>query len=383
VPAADPGRSDRADAPWRRRVPRMRPSAAQQAATGVPAWVQAVPADCAPARSQQAWRALARQVVEDAQLRSDAEEGLYKLVDLLARWAEFTAPMTTRPTWAVLLAGTERKRSWLADRLRWLRERGLLATVETGSTPLTRPAALAGLAGNRAATYLLVQPLPRLVGDAGTAVEAGGEPAPEAAAEIADSVPVEETRTLPVSWSLSCPSQKTPNAREEKSDGSVRLTGDKPAPKASRRPVPRPGTRRRRRRDVAAALQQRALAARRLSVEHVAALVRVFVVAGWSMEDLAYALDYAPDGSAHWHSAPVRSPAGWLASRLAWWTDAAGTVRPGRSAQLAAAAAAHRAAQGEQRAAAAAAAVAPPERRREHLAAIRAELAERRRRCAG
>jgi hypothetical protein len=93
--------------------------------------------------------------------------------------------------------------------------------------------------------------------------------------------------------------------------------------------------------------------------------------------------DHAPDGTPHWHSAPVRCPAGWLASRLAWWTDTAGNLRPAHSAQLAAAAAEHRAAQAEQRAAveAEAAAVAPPERRREHLAAIRAELVERRRRA--
>jgi hypothetical protein len=103
------------------------------------------------------------------------------------------------------------------------------------------------------------------------------------------------------------------------------------------------------------------------------------------VEDLAYALDHAPDGAAHWHSALVRFPAGRLASRLARWTDAEGNLRPAHSAKLAAAAAEHRARQAEQRAAAeaGAAAVAPPERRREHLAAIRAELAQRRRRCAG
>jgi len=65
---------------------------------------------------------------------------------------------------------------------------------------------------------------------------------------------------------------------------------------------------------------------------HVAALVRVFLAAGWSVSDLAYALDHAPDGAAHWHTAPVHSPA-----------------------------------------------AATPAQRREHLAAIRATLAERRR----
>src|SRR5664280_3512836 len=76
------------------------------------------------------------------------------LVWLLARWADWRTPLLTRPTWAVLMAGTSRRRSWLAARLAWLRERGLLAVVEHGSTPATRAAPLAGLAGNRAAVYL-------------------------------------------------------------------------------------------------------------------------------------------------------------------------------------------------------------------------------------
>jgi len=109
-------------------------------------------------------------------------------------------------------------------------------------------------------------------------------------------------------------------------------------------------------------------AARWLSAVHVAALVRVFLAAGWSVSDLVYALDHAPDGAAHWHTAPVHSPAGWLAARLGWWTDAAGAVRPSHTAQLATAAATHRRRLAGQRAAAEAAAgsAATPAQRREH-----------------
>ena len=58
--------------------------------------------------------------------------------------------------------------------------------------------------------------------------------------------------------------------------------------------------------------EPKAVAAQPAEAVQVAALVRVFLVAGWSVSDLVYALDHAPDGAAHWHTAPVHSPAGWL-----------------------------------------------------------------------
>ena len=84
-------------------------------------------------------------------------------------------------------------------------------------------------------------------------------------------------------------------------------------------------------------------------------------------------------GASAWSA--LRDVAELAGARLGWWTDAAGAVRPSHTAQLAAAATAHRRRLAGQRAAAEAAAgsAATPARRREHLAAIRATLAERRR----
>ena len=135
-------------------------------------------------------------------VRTDAETALRALVWLLARWADWRTPLLTRPTWAALMAGTGRRRSWLAARLAWLRERGLLAVVEHGSTPATRAGPLAGLAGNRAAVYLLTTPLPRSVDigePVGEPVPEAGEPVPAAAVEITEALPVEERWTPPKS----------------------------------------------------------------------------------------------------------------------------------------------------------------------------------------
>jgi hypothetical protein len=117
-----------------------------------------VPTGSVPARSQAGWLRVATAAIDDADLRTDADAALRALVWCLARWADWTRPLLTRPTWAVLMAGTNRRRSWLAGRLGWLRERGLLGVVEHGSTPAIRPLPLAGLAGNRAAVYLLCTP---------------------------------------------------------------------------------------------------------------------------------------------------------------------------------------------------------------------------------
>jgi hypothetical protein len=149
-----------------------------------------VPTGSVPARSQAGWLRAATAAIDDADRRTDAEAALRALVWCLARWADWTRPLLSRPTWAVLMAGTNRQRSWLAGRLGWLRERGLLGTVEHGSTPATRPLPLAGLAGNRAAVYLLCTPAPPV--EPAPAGPADPRPAPEM---ITDVPPVEENWT--------------------------------------------------------------------------------------------------------------------------------------------------------------------------------------------
>jgi hypothetical protein len=61
-------------------------------------------------------------------------------------------------------------------------------------------------------------------------------------------------------------------------------------------------------------------------------------------------------GVQRWYTEPVRSPAGWLRTRLADWLDGEGRPRPAHSAELAAAAAEHRRRLAAQRAVADAAA---------------------------
>jgi hypothetical protein len=56
-----------------------------------------VPTGSVPARSQAGWLAAATAVIEDADLRTDADAALRALVWCLARWADWTRPLLTRP----------------------------------------------------------------------------------------------------------------------------------------------------------------------------------------------------------------------------------------------------------------------------------------------
>jgi hypothetical protein len=90
--------------------------------------------------------------------RVDARRNVLTVARLVALYAQWDT-LESRPTWARLIA-----RSGLAERTvaRWLQElrvRGWLAHLEHGSTPTTRPMALAHLDGNRAALYGLRIPL--------------------------------------------------------------------------------------------------------------------------------------------------------------------------------------------------------------------------------
>ena len=87
--------------------------------------------------------------------------------------------------------------------------------------------------------------------------------------------------------------------------------------------------------DAARAMQDRFPVLRRLSAEHLRHLYRPFWLAGWLPRDLLHAIDHDPRGRQHGYVAEVRSPAGWVRSRLAGWLGRNGTPLPSRSQQLA------------------------------------------------
>ena len=85
----------------------------------------------------------------------------------------------------------------------------------------------------------------------------------------------------------------------------------------------------------AQAMQERARLLRRISAEHLRHLARPFFAAGWSPRDLLHAIDHEPGGRPHGYTSGVRSPAGWIRSRLAAWSGPDDVPLPSRSQRLA------------------------------------------------
>ncbi len=230
---------------------------------------------------------------------------------------------------------------WLA----WLRHRGLLGVVESGTTPRFAPMALAQDAGNRAALYVLCVPEP------------GAAAAPEDVTEAALGSSVEESET-PTFLLLSSKKDPYPGARASLASVSTAgpLRGREERSDERGRPTwPRTTVARSRadRLALVERLRSSAPALRPLSGPALRSLLRPWLERpelGWTVAWLLHAIDATPAGEVRTWTSDVRAPAGWLRFRLSAWLDEHGQPLPSPGVQHAAAQAAQRAAAEQDRA---------------------------------
>lgn len=266
--------------------------------------------------SSRAWLDSAVQILEHRNYRADAHQARMKLLKTLYERVDPDS-MAIHTSWGWLQAETGKCRSWVADTLAWAREQGLLVTFENGSTQAYRPTEYTLLhpdEGDRVPVYILTLP---------------AEPTPETKIP---TEPVDET------W--------TPKLLAKEVYKSTRTREAQPQPfgpgKAAKTNTGRDqvGFRRARKTKLGREIIGSSLILRRLTPQHVAAISKPFLDAGWTPRDITYALDHTPEGQLHWQTNLVHSPAGWAHHRLRYWTNINGQPLPSRSQRAAAAAAA-------------------------------------------
>ena len=217
-------------------------------------------------------------------VRADFREHVLEFARIHARYACWQ-DMTSRPTRARVceLAGFGIS-TYKACR-RWLETRGYLGLVEPGSTPEFRPRGLCRSPDDRntAAVYVLCVPRAREKRWRRQAVNGS---------EI----------TRPPSGSSQEPENLS--SRED-------------------------------RRDAPDLAPLKAGPLKNLSDKALAACARPFLAAGWTVADLAFAVDHWFTGEQHrWSLRTIRRPAGWLRWRLRQWIGGDGRPLPSRSQQL-------------------------------------------------
>jgi hypothetical protein len=304
----------------------------------------AVPAGGVVAGSQGAFLRAVDEHPDAAVLRVDALEHLRAVAWVVASMASW-ADLTARPTWPVLIERTGLSRASVARWLAWLRHRGLLGVVESGTTPRFAPMALAQDAGNRAALYVLCVP------------QAAAAAAPEDGTEAERRSSVEESET-PTFLFLSSKKNPYPGARASLADASSEgpLRGREERSDERGRPTwPRTAVAHSRadRLALVERLRASAPALRPLSAPALRSLLRPWLERpelGWTVAWLLHAIDTTPAGEARTWTSDVRAPAGWLRFRLSAWLDERGHPVPAPGVQHAAAQSAQRAAAEQDRA---------------------------------
>ena len=287
-------------------------------------------------------------------IRGDGHRNLMTIARTVMVWTVWET-LESRPTWAELMTSSGLSARSVARWLLELRLHGWLELLERGSTPQTRPMALAHLEGNRAAVYGLRLPLTPeralavagelLVTELATALEElpAGPAAGREGGEPAGPVDVNGTP----SWSFRSLKERSKGGFSRASelvDNSGRNCPDREKGRmtalraGSEEEVP----------DLlimvpvsgyemlacADDLRRRHLLAGRCSRRLVRQLCRPLWRAGWCNRDVLHALDYRPS----MFGQPCRplvapdhvvSPAQFIRSRFGAWRGPDGTIRPG------------------------------------------------------
>lgn len=295
-----------------------------------------------------AWRRGVLEVLDLSTMRTDRRNNLVALITYLASRQD-PASRTVLTTWEAITAATGLARRTVARLLRVLRDHRLLSVVATGRSAGHTPAST-GRTRGEAPVYGLILPHKKPVAVDGEhqaharysptsetvavgGVDENGTPDPEGLdnypcagarepwteAETASPSPSLRRPATPAATLALLAQRKDPLWPTHATVAGTRLVGV-----ISQRKATREAERR-----AAGELQWQVPVLRAITPDHLASTLRPFFRAGWSIRDVAHALDVRPDGTQWPHSGAtgVRHLPGWIRHRLTAWTRDGRPVR--------------------------------------------------------
>ena len=294
--------------------------------------LQAIPAGSKRARNQ---RRYLRAVLADPEitaLRADARRAVLELARILARhanWRDMTAWRPRERACAEIGSSRDPSKplsiSAYKRARQVLEEQGFLGLVAQGWTSALRAGVLDDETGTCAVFVLTVPRRKQRLSADGDSPRVNG-PLTGSRSDPGKALRARKTRAEVKGED---PKVKGKKARAERGQSPLPPSGVFPLGAVPQNCTEALGA--------ARAMQERARPLRRLSAEHLRHLARPFFTAGWSPRDVLHAIDHEPGGRQHGYTAGVRSPAGWIRSRLAGWLGPDEIPLPSRGQRLAAA----------------------------------------------
>lgn len=264
---------------------------------------------------------------------SNARATLMSVLDCLVARANYET-MTTRPGWEYLTQRTTLSRRTIARAIGDLRSLGLLGTVASGRSAAYASLNEDGERTNEAAVYVLCIPAPLEIVETSRsgAVDEYGTPPALGGSHLNN---LKETHTRARGTDLI--GAATPP--EINSGGYAAATPATPHRPELLWPAHKTTASKKQRLAAASELRRRVFVLRPMSLQDIRAVVRDFLVCGWTVADLHHALDFQPDGSPWPHNGlPAEAEAGRLRGllryRLGAYRTASGEPLRSRDQQL-------------------------------------------------